>query len=411
MMVLALAWRNAQRNVQRTVITASMVVLGTALLVVGMVWLYGLTGRLIAEGADQVGHVRLVDPDYAAREPLLPLYENIPDAAPVVEAVRSVPGVIGAWAVISAPVTVTAGEDIGDVFALAVGSDPGWFGERMQLRTYLTEGAWFGEADDEVLVGQMIADRAGLHVGDEVRLIGQTQDGSISPILGRVVGIVHAGNPAVDLKVYLRMSQVEWLTDIPGGATEIVVYADDFEDAPEVAEAIAALPAAEGLAVQAWSSREPFAGMIGVLQVVRRVVVGTIVLLTALGILNTMMMSVLERTHEIGVLRAMGLTRIGVVSLFVIEAMAIAVFGGTVGVALGSVGGWYLETYGITIGENVSQNFDVGVPIKATLYGDLSFDLAASAFLLGLVMAVIGSFLPAVRAAAIEPVEAMRIGR
>lgn len=411
MMVLSLAWRNALRNVQRTLITAAMVVLGTALLVVGMAWMYGLTGRILEEAADQIGHVRVVDPDYVAREPLMPLYENLPDVAPIVEAVREVPGVVGAWPVISAPVTITAGEEIGDVFGLATGADPAWLDERMRLRGYLVEGAWFGEGDDEVIVGKVLADQAGLAIGGEVRIIGQTQDGSISPILGRVVGVAHAGNPGVDRRIYLRLSQMEWLTDIPGGAIEVLAYGDEASGAPDLAEAIGALPEVDGLAVQAWTTRDPFSGMLDIMSTVRGVVIGTIVLLTALGILNTMMMAVLERTHEIGVLRAMGLSRFSVLSLFVIEAMAIAALGGVLGVGLGSLGGWYLETYGITLGEGVSQRMDTAIPIKATLYGDLTLGMAVAGFVLGLVMALVGTLTPALRAAAIEPVEAMRSGR
>ena len=166
-MVLGLAWRNALRNPQRTSITALMVVLGTALLVVGMTWTYGLTGRLMEEAADQMGHVRIVDPDYAAREQLMPLYENIPDADPVVEAVRKVPGVVGVWPLISAPVTVTAGEEIGDVFGLAVGADPEWLDHRMRLREYHTDAgappvSCTFRADEDAVVSHVRAPLAGV---------------------------------------------------------------------------------------------------------------------------------------------------------------------------------------------------------------------------------------------------------
>ncbi len=410
MMILSLAWRNALRSKQRTLITAGMVLLGTALLVVALTWIDGLMGRMMEDTADQIGHVRVVNPEYAAREQLMPIYENLPDVAPLREAALAVPGVRGAWPVISLGVTVTAGEDIGDVFGLATGGDPEWMAEGLGLKGHLAAGGWFTGAPDEVLVGRVLANRTGVKVGDELRILGQTQDGSISPLLGRVVGIVNSGMQTLDQRVYLPLERMQWMADIPDGAVELLVYGDDFQRAGELAARVRAAPGMEEVHVDAWSEREPWAEMIGVVGAMRGFIISMVVLITALGVLNTMMMAVLERTNEIGVLRAMGMTRFGAVALIVIEGTAIAVLGGGLGVGLGAVGGWLLETYGITIGEDVAAQME-GMPMRSVLYGDLTGGTVARAFLLGLSMAFIGSLLPALRAASIEPVIAMRAKR
>lgn len=408
-LILFLALRNARRNVQRSMITATMITLGTALLVVGLTWVEGAMGGMMQRSADAIGHVRLVDPDYAAREELMPLYEHVPDAAAVVEAVRQVEGVVAVHPKLSAPVTVARGDEIGDVFGLATGAPLDFYAERLDLRENLARGAWFGEGERDAIMGATLAERAEVAVGDRVSLIGQTQDGAISPVLADVVGITASGDPLISRQVFLKQPQVEWLVDIPGGAVEILVYGDDLDDAEELAERLRRLPEAEGLLVQSWTQREPWVGMLGIVGVVRGILVGVIVLITALGVLNTMMMSVLERTDEIGVLRAMGLGRLGAVLLFVIEAAAIAVVGGTLGVGLGSLGGWALETWGIHIGEQLTEQ--VEFPIQATIYGDLTLEGALTAFALGLAMALVGSAGPAIRAARIQPVDAMRSER
>jgi putative ABC transport system permease protein len=135
------------------------------------------------------------------------------------------------------------------------------------------------------------------------------------------------------------------------------------------------------------------------------------VFITALGVWNTMMMSVLERTAEIGVMRSMGLGRIGTVALFAIEASGIAALGGALGVAVGSAVGAWLEATGVTLGEKTVATFGSDIPLKTTLHGDISFEIAGTAFVLALVMALIGSALPSLRAASIQPVEAMRTSR
>jgi putative ABC transport system permease protein len=122
-----------------------------------------------------------------------------------------------------------------------------------------------------------------------------------------------------------------------------------------------------------------------------------------------MTMSVLERTHEIGVLRAMGMSRLSVVGMFVGEALAIAVVGGTFGLLLGLGPAWLLETRGIHIGARLASSTQS--VISETIRGDLTLQGMVNAFALGLLMALLGSLLPALRAASIQPVSAIRSGR
>jgi putative ABC transport system permease protein len=407
-LIVFLALRNAARNVVRTALTAGMVVLGVGLLVLNFAWLDGVGSAVLDDGSDAMGHVRVVDPEYAAREQLMPLYENIPDAAAVVEAVRSVPGVRSAHARVMVGVTLTAGDEIGDVFGIAVGADPEWFRTALDLPSKVISGGWFaGSGEGQLVLGRKLAERTGARIGDEILVLGATQDGAPSAVEGRLVGIVAAGNPLVDQQVFLPLERIQYLADLPDGAIEVLAYLDERDDAVAVAARIRAHPILDGYAVQAWLEREPWVTMVPLLNTILGVILSIVVFITALGVWNTMMMSVLERTDEIGVMRAMGLGRSGAVSLFVLEALVIAVLGGLVGVALGGAAGWYLETVGVSIGEQVTQSSSA-IPMRQTLYGDVTFAGTLQAFLLGLLMAVLGSALPAIRAASIQPVTAMR---
>ena len=187
------------------------------------------------------------------------------------------------------------------------------------------------------------------------------------------------------------------------------MYGERFQDAAALSARLAGVAALRGLAVQSWSEREPWKSVSSSVRGVEAVIVMIFVLLTALGIWNTMMMSVLERTHEIGVLRAMGLSRAGAVALFVGEALAIAVVGGVLGVGLGIYPAWLLESRGLSIGARTAENVSIG--FTETVRGDLSGEIVVVAFALGLLMAFIGSIVPALRAASIAPVAAMRTGR
>jgi ABC-type lipoprotein release transport system permease subunit len=410
-MIFSLAMRNAARNVVRTALTAGMVVLGVGLLSIMFAWVDGVSSTMTESGADSMGHIRVVDPEFAAREQLMPLYENLPDAGPIVEAVRTVPGVTGAYARIITGATLSAGEEIGDVFGMAVGADPEWYAQGLDLPSKVIAGSWFvGDGEGQIVLGRKLAERTGAVPGDEILVLSVTQDGSPSAVKAKLAGVVAAGNPLIDQQLFLPLERMQYLVDLEGGAIEVVAYVEDPDDAPAIAAQVRALSQTQGLTVEAWNEREPWSSMLPMISTMRGVLVTIVVFITALGVWNTMMMSVLERTDEIGVMRAMGLGRVGAVSLFVLEASVIALLGGLLGVLLGGAAGLYLESVGLTLGEQVTQNTG-NIALPETIYADVTAATTLQSFLLGLCMAVLGSALPAIRAAAIQPVTAMRAKR
>jgi ABC-type lipoprotein release transport system permease subunit len=404
-----LALRNTTRRRTRTLLTAGMVVLGVALLLLSLSWVGGIFQSILSTATALGGHVRVVQPKFAEREELSPLYENIPRVAPLEAALRALPGVAGVEPRITTGVTVSRGDQIGDVFGLVVGASERYFRERTSAKEKLIAGAWFSGDQNEAILGTKVASEVGAKVGDELILVGMTQDGSMSPIKVKLVGIAQMGVGGLDQQIFVPLSLVQYLVDIEGGATELLVYGENFEHADQLALQLRAAPELKDLEVQAWSEREPWRSLSGTVNGMQSVIVGVIVFLTALGIWNTMMMSVLERTHEIGVLRAMGLSRWGTVRLFVGEALAIAILGGLLGVALGAYPAWLLETHGITIGARTAAS--TSLMISETMRGDLNWTVTGTAFCLGLLMALLGSLVPALRAASIQPVAAMRGGR
>lgn len=424
MLILQLAARNALRNKRRSALTAATVLLGTALLTVALSWINGVFGSFIASAVQAVGEVRVVNTAYLKREQLAPLYLNIPDTTAIVERSRGIPGVKGAYPRIQTGVAASAGgEEIGETFGLLVGAPTAYFSEVLGLRERVTQGAFFSDDDTtaqgQALLGQTLASQMGVGVGQEAIFLGQTQDGSISPIKVTVVGVVETGNSLFDRQVYVHLEKARWLADIPAGALEVLVFGDGTVPAADLARAVeaglgdAAVKAGlepNGLAVQAWSDREPWSGMLALVKVVFGAMGAIFVFITALGVLNTMLMSVLERTGEIGVLRALGLRPSGVVVLFIVEALVIAAVGGAVGALIGSAGGMWLEAHGLDLGDTMAR-MPATMPVNRVFRGDWAPWVAVAAFGLGLVMALVGSATPALRAVRVQPVEAMRSRR
>ncbi len=409
---IKLSLRNVLRNYRRSLLTALTVLFATALLTVALAWLQGIFGGMSREYAATSGHIRIVSQGYADREQLMPLHENLPDSGALVQALQSVPGVVAAEPRITMGMAVTAGEEIGDHFALVVGASERYYRQRLRLADQLVAGTGLSGGEREVVLGRSLANDVGAEVGEKVLLLGQTQYGSMAPLSAKVVGVV-SGDAMLDRQAFVLLQEAQWLADIPEGAVEVLVYTRNYASATlgPVLGRLAALPATRGLQVTGWHQREPWAtttGMIGAMQAFIEVL---ILFLAALAIFNTMTMSVLERTAEIGVMRAMGLTRVGALGLFLVEAGAIGLAGGLAGTALGGLAGLYLQIHGITLGQGVVDKMGAGFPMRATVYGQVTPGLLVTGVLFGLLISLLGAALPALRASSIQPVSAMRARR
>lgn len=406
-----LALRNVTRNVRRTLLTAATIVVGTALVTLALAWLSGVFGSIIAEYTAATGHLRLVTKNFAERESLQPLYENIAAAAPVLAALRAIPGVVAAEPRITTGVVLSVGEEIGDNFGQVVGGTAAYYRTYLQGPQKVLSGAWLSGAPKETVLGRKLAEQLKAKVGDKILLMGQTQDGSLSSISARMVGVV-GGDALLDQQAFLGLEDARYLTDMAGGALEILVWTRSLEPAVvgPVARQLTGLPALAGLTVQPWYEREPLASMLPLLSGVKSFIQLLIVFMAALAIFNTMTMSVLERTTEIGVLRAMGLTRLGAVGLFVLEGLVIGLVGGIGGTLLGAIPAYYFQLHGVTLAEDMIEKVGT-LPIHATLHAQLTTGIMVQSIVIGLGIAVVGAFLPALRAASIRPVVAMHARR
>lgn len=409
---LMLALRNARRNPRRTLLTAATVLIGTALTTFVLSFLNGYVDEMLESMADNHGHVRIVTDGWAEREILQPLYENIPETAPLEEAIGAIPGVSGVEPVIRTGVVLAMGEEIGEDFGLVVAGRKSFLEEQLKLDQYVISGTWLTDGPDEVVIGRKLANDVGAVVGEEILVLGQTQYGSMAPMSPTVVGIV-ANDGMTDSRMYMNLDSARWLIDVPDGAIELLVYAESHDPAVvgPVRDALEGLPELEGHDLRPWYE-EPFAAQsLPVMEGINIIIAGLMMFVMVLAIFNTMTMSVMERTGEIGVMRAMGQTRIGAVVLFLVEAATIGFLGGVAGVTLGALGGYYFQVHGVSLGQEMVDEAGANFPVSATIYAEVSPDILLQCLMLGLLTAALGALLPSLRAASIDPSSAMRARR
>lgn len=411
--LLRLAVRNALRNGRRTALTAGTVVIGTAFTVVTLSLLGGIMNSMFDDWADAFGAIRVVTTDYAERESIQPLHFNLPETDPVLETVRAVPGVELAVPMIRTGVLVAVGEELGEDPAIMVGSTQDYYDAHVLHESEILGGTWLeaGVKEEQVVLGARVARDIGANVGDEILMMGTTQYGSMAPISADVVGII-SGNSTIDAQAFVTLETARWMVDVPDGALELMVFPDS-DDRARIREVAAAVGEAVGsdYEVSAWMDRGLWAGNLPVMDGMQLIISGVVVFVMALAIFNTMTMSVLERTGEIGVMRAMGQSKTGAVVSFLAEATVIGVLGGLIGALVGSVPALYFQVYGISYAQELVEDVGTDMPMTTTMTGELTPDVLLVALICGILTAALGAALPAMRAANIQPYEAMRAKR
>ena len=409
MFLLTVAWRNLWRHRRRSLITASAMGLGMALCMFTIALTDGMYAQMFDVMVTQnLGHAQIHHPDYPAKKGL---HDTVPGASALVGRLDQLPQVRGLTPRLFG-------------FALAGGADKssgvrliGVQPAREEAVTHASKRVVGGRflADDvaqEAVLGDELMDELKLDLGEQIVVIGQSAMGAMASDLYTIVGTVHTGSTAIDRgAVYLHQSDLQDFLDLPDQVHEIVVVGDDAELAPALAASIQGVtdPADPPL-VRTWTEADPQAAqMLGMQDASKVIMLGIVFSVAALGVLNTMLMAVFERTRELGVMRALGLTPSQLLRLVLVEAVLLTTLSAAVGLVLGAALDWWVITEGI--------NF-AGADGKGMTYQGITLDpiirgvFDPTGVVLTLVMmfgiSVAAAIWPAIRAARLQPVDAMR---
>jgi len=285
--------------------------------------------------------------------------------------------------VISGPAFARRGEALESVALMGI--DIERYQRIVNLRDSMVDGAFRLGAGD-ALIGRQLAKELGLRVGDKLRLDG----GQGREAVVNVVGIFELGVRELDSRyVYLDMKQTQSLIDLPGAATVIDLTVTDIFSAQDIAQRVSRLT---GLKAESWM--ETNSQLMNALRAQRlstRMISVFVALSVALGIASVLSVSVVQRTREIGILRAMGSPRQQILRVFLIQG---ALFGLAGSIPGGMVG------YAMVAAFNTLGPGFFAVPLDPGLL----ISSVALATCTGLLAAAI----PARRAASLDPVEAIR---
>jgi ABC-type lipoprotein release transport system permease subunit len=276
-----------------------------------------------------------------------------------------------------------------------------------RIRDGLAAGEYL-EPDDRsgLLLGQRLAESLGVAVGDQISLLVNTADEAPDEAIFTIRGLYATGVPVYDdTTVFLPLSKAQAFTHTEGRASMILVLLKD----RELADGLAAALRAPGYTVLTWSEMNQVilqaiqAGM-GMLYIMYLVVL----MVVAVVIANTLLMSVFERIREMGILSALGMKGREILFMFLVEAGILGGVGVILGVILGSLGVFYLSKVGLHIGEMATMT-TVSAAYGSTIYARFAPAETGGVAIAAMIIILLASLYPARFAARLQPVDALRV--
>lgn len=399
-MLLKIAWRNIWRNRTRSIVVITAIAIGLLAGVFASAFMQGMMRQKIEsviklEMSDFQFHVPQFTDEFLTK-----LY--IANADAIMAQVEQEPTVAATSGRLISMGMVGSARRSGGI--RIVGIDPQKEAAVTGLDTYVKDGSWFeGASRSPVVISRKIAEKYGVELKSKLVLTVQDVEGEIIAGAFRVVGIYDSGNGMFDeMNLYVRQDDLRALMHIEAGVHEIAVSLTDHDRA----EALAAhfREANPELEVLPWLDLATgMRYMIETMDVYLYFIVGIILVALLFSILNTMLMAVLERVREIGVLMAVGMAKRKVFGMIVYETVMLTMIGGPLGLLLS----WGMVAYfghaGIDLGGAYS---DLGFASIVYPYLDTRsyFEVA----MMVAVMAIIAAIYPARKALKLIPVEAIR---
>ena len=402
-MIARIAFRNLFRQKRRSALTLLTMAGGFVLCAVSIGVADGTYSGLIDMFTrDRVGHVQVHKVGYLDKPSL---HNTLPNISAFSVALTTQPEVV-AWAprVYSAALSGLDNKTSG---TRIIGISPTQEPQTTRIKHKVTAGRFLSDTPrNEVMLGRGLAQILKASLNDDIVLITQAADGAIANDLFRVIGLVgQSDNPYERMTCYMHLNTAQQFLALDGRVHEIAVVLTDQSLARSAARNIQTALNDTTIDVAPWQTveRQFYQAMKTDLEGMN-ISLSIIMVIVGIGVLNTVLMTILERTREFGVLRALG-TRPGqVIRLILLETAFLSFLSILLGTALSLLGNGLLAQYGITYPE----------PIE---YGGMVFDRMIakntfrtiwipSALTLGTAMLV--SIFPALRAARVTPTRAMR---
>lgn len=402
-MILLMAWRNIWRNKMRSVIIMLSVAFGL-LAGIAVLALYKgmLHSRVHVLIYDEVSHIQVHDTSFKKDfEPVYTIsnYSNITQALHADPRVKS----IALRSITTGMLTSTSGSAGIQINGIEWDAENAVSG----LQRKIVQGKGLDAAPKNgLMIGKKLADKMKLNTGTKVVLTFTDSSGSMVSGAFKVGAIYQSSNSQLgERNVYIKKQTLNELLNIGDNSHEIAVILYRDEDAPGVKQTLATrFP---GYQIETWKELSPETElMTNTVDIYSYIIIVIIMFALAFGIVNTMLMAILERTREIGMMIALGMSRAKIFSLILLETLLLTITGTPIGLAIAWGLIFYFNRQGLDLsgmGKEMMRNFGY----ETLIYPEFPADKIIPILLIVVGTALVSCLLPAIRAVKLEPVKAL----
>lgn len=404
-----LAVRNLGRNLRRTILTVTTISFGLAIILWVECILEGRNQSIIEKITEgNVGHVQVYDHRFLKDHLLQFTMKSVPQGLDELTKQGAV-----FTRRIQIPSLISSGENSTTV--LFQGIDPESEAKITKIKTFLKSGDYLDQASAEncdqkqILIGKGLSELLSVDVGDKVVMMTQTADGGLGSDAYRVKGIFDSKSPDFDKhNVYGGVACAAALANVQG-FHEIVVRLPDERKSQEVQSKFQKIAGPE-YQVTTWREALPnMAAMVKFNHATFALLSIILFTVVSLGIINTLLMSVFERTREFGVMLALGTSPRQLSLLITLESFFLGLLSAAIATVIGLIVLMYHSKYGFDLTPLLGEPHGVnGFFLDMRVYPIIQFHSYLRSVAVTLLIVLLAALYPAYRASKLSPVESLR---
>ncbi len=405
---LRLAWRNLWRNRRRTLITLSAIAFSIMLLQMSHNLSFGVYEQMVDSGVRAgAGHMAIYRNGYLNSRD-----ENLDfDTGTLVEQIEALEGVSQVLPRLYIPGLAQSSRESRGI--LLIGVDPDR--ERQAnpfLRNMVDTDMLRGSSSRDAIIGWRLMDELQIKPGQKFVVTAQHTDGTLHAELLRVRSVVKSGIKDIDSSlIMVGRDRAALLSGQIGKVHELAIILQKAKLDRQVFPAVAAIAKQQpNIRTVGWEEAMPnLANAIKLDYTSSKFVFLIILAIVTIGVVNTLLMSVMERMREFGVILALGSTPMKLRGIILVEAGLLGISAAALGCLFGSLATWYLWAVGINLETFISGTLEFGGvvfdPVMRAIW-DINWMIKIALYVIGLTL--LAGLYPAIKAGRITPVEAMR---
>jgi len=404
MILLHIAWRNIWRNKVRSLVIITAIMLGIFAGVFSMAFTLGMVNQRIETIiSTEVSHLQIHHTNFVtSNDPA----DNLKEGQKILENLDTMQQIQGASGRMLINAMISSAETGTGIQLLGV--DPARERQVTDMHAHVVEGTYFhNNRKNAIVLGNKLTEKLNVKVGSKVVVTFQDVEGNLTGGAFRIAGIYKTTNTTYEeMKAFVRREDLRRLTGYPKGTyQEIAVRLKEGVKEKPMADKIKELfPIPK---VQTWMELMPEMQMMNKsMDLSMYIIVGIILAALGFGIVNTMLMVVLERIKEIGMLMAVGMNRIKVFLMIMLETVFLSLTGGGTGIVLGLLLIRITGQTGINL-SFYSQGLEA-YGFNSVIYPTIDLPTVLQITLLVIIVGIIASIYPARKALKLNPAEALR---